>query len=133
MSDFELEESDKPGCSDSESGHPAQSSEDNQMQLGNQMLSHAVSLDKISVSATGGSIIRLKPSTRSAHQQCNRGGGYVPPEEAGPHNVGKFIETPTLSSQSPHRNTPQTLSCQRGWAIGRGRGRTRVEETKIST
>jgi len=131
MLDSESEDSDKPGCSDSESGHRVQSSENNQMQLGNQMLSHSVSHDKISVSPTGGSI-ELKPSTRSAHQQGNRG-GHVPLEEAGPYNGGKLIETPTLTSQSPHRNTPPNLSCHRGRAMGRGRGRTRVEETKIST
>jgi len=133
MSDSESEESDKPGCSDSESGHPGQSSEDNQRQLGIQMLSHSVSHDNILVSPTGGSI-ELKPSIRSAHQQGSQGGGgHVPPEEAELYNGGKFIETPNITSQSPHRSTPPILSCQRSWAIGRGRGRTRVEETKIFT
>jgi len=73
MSDSETEESDKPGCSDSESGHPGQTSQDSQKQLGNKMFSHSVDLDKISVSTTGGNI-ELKPPSRSAHQQGNRGG-----------------------------------------------------------
>jgi len=94
------------------------------MQLGIQILSHSVSHDKISVSPNGGSL-ELKLYTRPAHQQGNRG-GQVLPEEAGPYNGGKFIETPTLTSQSPHRNMPPTLSCHRAWAMGRGRGRTRV-------
>jgi len=131
MSDFESEESDKPGCSYSESGHPGKSSEDNKRQLGIQMFPHSVSHGKSIVLPTGGSI-ELNPSTRSAHQQGNRG-GHLPPEETEPYNGGNFIETPTLMSQSPHRNTPPTLSCHRGWAMGKGRGRTRVEETKIST
>jgi len=131
MYDSKSEESNKPGGSDSEFGHPGLSKQDSQRQLGNKLYSHSVNLSKISVSPTGGNI-ELKPLSRSAHQQGNRG-GHVPPEEAEPYNGGKFIETPNLTSQSPHRNTPPTLSCQRSWAIGRGRGRTRVEETKIST
>jgi len=124
VSDSESEESDKPGCSDSKS-------QGNQIQLGNKMYSHSTDLEKVSVSHTEGSI-ELKPPLRSAHQQGNRG-GHVPPEEAKPYNGGKFIETSNLTSQSPRRNTPPTLSCQRSWVIGRGRGWTRVEETKIST
>jgi len=83
------------------------------------------------VSATGGNIA-LAASSRSAHQQGNRE-GHVPSEEAGSYYGGKFIETPNLKSQSPHRNTPPTLTCQRSCTMGRGRGVTRVEETKIST
>jgi len=45
----------------------------------------------------------------------------------------KFIDTPNLTSPTPLRNTPPTLTCQRSWAMGRGRGMTRVEEMKIST
>jgi len=89
-----------------------------------QMLLHSVSHDKMTVSPTGGSIKQ---------------------EKAELYNRGKFLETPTLTSQSLHRNTPPTLSCQRGLArwqekvggvfritnvIGRGRGRTRVEKWK---
>jgi len=131
MYDSESEESDTPGCSDSEFGHPGQSTQDNQKQPGDKMYSHFVNLDINLVSPTGGNI-KLKPPTKSAHQQGNRG-GHVPPEKAEPYNGRKFIETPNLTSQSPHRNTPPTLSCQRSWVMGRGRGRTRVEETKIST
>jgi len=76
--------------------------------------------------------IALAASSRSAHQQGNRE-GHFPSEEAGPCNGGKFIETPNLTSQFPHRNTPPILSCQRSRAMGRGRGVMRVEETKIST
>jgi len=78
------------------------------------------------VSPIGGSI-ELKPPTKSAHQQDNRG-GHVPPEEAEPYNGGKFIETPNLTSQSPYRNTPPTLSCQRSWAIG---GPTTLAEAQL--
>jgi len=70
--------------------------------------------------------------TRSAHQKGNRG-GHILPEEAGSVIMGKFLKTPTPMSQPPHRNTPPTLSYHRGWAMGRGRGGTRVEETKNST
>jgi len=131
MSDFESEESDKPGCSDSELGHPGQTSEDSQKQLGYTMFSNSVNLDKISVSTTEGNI-ELKPPSKSAPQQGNQR-GHVPPVESEPYNGGEFIETPNLTSQSPHRNTPPTLFCQSSWAIGRGRGRRRVEEKKIST
>jgi len=99
MSDSESEESNKPGCSGSESGHPGQSSEDNQKRLGIQMFSHSVSHGKSIVVPTGGSI-ELKPSTRSAHQQGNWE-GHVQPEEAGSNKGGEFIETPTPTSQSP--------------------------------
>jgi len=102
------------------------------------MFTHSVNLDKILVSPTEDNI-ELKLPSRSAHQQGNRG-GHVPPEEAEPYNGWKFIETPNLTSQSPHRNTHRKTphrkpihSCQRSWAIDRGRGRMRVEETKIST
>jgi len=133
MCDSESDESDKPGCSDSESGHPGQSKQDvSSKQLGDKKYAPSVKLSKISVACTTGGNIALAASSRSAHQQGNRE-GHVPSEEAEPYNGGKCIETPNLTSQSPRRNTPPTLSCQRSWAVGRGRGRTRVEETKIST
>jgi len=112
MSDSKSEESDKPGCSVSESGHPRKSLEDNQKQMGIQMFPHSVNHGKSIVLPTGGSI-ELNPPTRSAHQQGTRG-GHVPPEEAEPYNGCQFIVTPTLTSQTPHRNTPPTLSCQCG-------------------
>jgi len=125
MCDFESDESDKPGCSDSESGHLGQSKQDeSNKQLGDKKYTPSVKLSKLSVACTTRGNIALPTSSRSAHQQGSRM-GRVPSEKAGSYNGGKFIETPNLKSQSPHRNTPPTLSCQRSWAIGRGRGRTR--------
>jgi len=79
-----------------------------------------------------GGEIGLNSSTRSTHQQGNQG-GHVPPEEAESGKRGKFIETPTLTSQPPQRNTPPSLSCRRGWAMGKGKGQARVKEMKNST
>jgi len=117
MYDSESDESDKPGCSDSESGHPGQSKQDVNKQLGDKKYAQSVKPSKISVASTTGGNIALATRSRSAHQQGNRE-GHVPSEEAEPYNGGKFIETPNLTSQSPHRNTPPTFSCQRSWAIG---------------
>jgi len=61
-------------------------------------------------------------STRSAHQPSNRVGS-VPLEEAGSSKGEKFLASPTLTH--PQRDTPPTLSCHRGWAMGRGRGKPR--------
>jgi len=80
---------------------------------------------------TGGNVA-LATSSRSAHKQGNQG-CHDTPEEAGSFKGGKSIETPNLTSPNPLRNTRPSLTPQRNWAMGRGRGRTRVEETKIST
>jgi len=84
------DESDKPGCSDSESGHPGKSQEDVNKQLGNKKRAQSVKLSKISeASATGGNIA-LATSSRSDQKQGNRE-GHVPSEGAEPYNGGKFI------------------------------------------
>jgi len=57
------------GRSDSESGHPGQSSEDNKMQLGNQVLSHSVSHDKMSVSPSALGVV--SSSNRPQGQPTN--------------------------------------------------------------
>jgi len=133
MYDSESDESDKPRHSDDESGHLGQSNQDeSNKQLGDEKYAPSVKPSKTSVACTTGGNIALATSSRSDHQQGNRE-GYVPSEEAGSYNWGKFIETPNLMSPTPLRNTPPTLACQRSWVIGRGRGRTRMEETKIST
>jgi len=76
-------------------------------------------------------VIGSTPSTRSAHYKGNRV-GHVPPEEAESCKGGKFIDTPTFTT--PQRNTPPTLSCHRGWAMGRGCGqreRNSLQKYKI--
>jgi len=112
MSDSESEESTKPGCLDSESGHLGTTSKDNQRQLGISVFSHSAGQCQNIAVPIGGEI-GLNPSTRSAHQQGNRM-GHAPPEEAESCKGGKFIKTPTLTSQPPQINTPHTLSCHRG-------------------
>jgi len=92
----------------------------------------SVKQSKTSVTCVTGGNIALNPSLRSAHNQGNQG-CHLTPEEAGSFKGGKFIKTPNLTSQNSLRNTPPSLTPQRSWAMGRGRGRTRVEETKIST
>jgi len=135
MYDSESDESDKPRCSDDESGHLGQSqSESNESEK--QMLDTeyipSVKHSQLSVTCITGGNIALAASSRSAHTQGNRV-YHATSEEAGAFNGGKFIETPNLTSPTPLRNTPPTLTCQRSWVMGRRRGRTRVEETKIST
>jgi len=61
--------------------------------------------------------------TRSAHTPSNRVGS-VPLEEAESCKGENFLASPTLTH--PQRDTPPTLSCHRGWAMGRGRGLPRV-------
>jgi len=58
--------------------------------------------------------------------------GHVPLEKAGSDKGEEFLVTPTPTH--PQRDTPPTLSCHCGWAMGRGRGQPRVEGgAKIST
>jgi len=106
MSDSESEESNKPGCSDSESGHPGKSSADSQQQLGINMCPHSAGHGKNIAVPIGGEV-KLNPSTRSAHQQGNWGGGHVSPEEAEPYNGRKFIETrPNSHVTTPTKKYP---------------------------
>jgi len=71
MSDFDSEESIKPGCSDTESRHPGTSSADNQRQLGINVFSNSAGQGQnIAVPIWGES--GLNPFTRSAHKQGNR-------------------------------------------------------------
>jgi len=62
-------------------------------------------------------------STRSAHAPSNRVGS-VPLEKAESCKGENFLASPTLTD--PQIDTPPTLSCHRGWAMGRGRGQPRV-------
>jgi len=85
MYDSESDESDKPRCSDDESGHLGQSqSEFNESdkQLFDTEYDPSVKHSKTSVTCITGGNIALAASSRSAHQQCNRE-CHVTPEEAG--------------------------------------------------
>jgi len=135
MYDSESDESIKPRCSDDESGHLGHSrseSNESERQLFNPEYDPSVKHSKISVTCITGGNIALAASSRSAHHQGNWE-CHATPEKAGSFKGGKSIETPNLTSPNSLRNTPPTLACQRSWAMGRGWGRTRVEETKIST
>jgi len=83
----ESEESDKPKCSDVESGNLGQSSQDkSNKQLGDEMYA---------------------PSVKS----CKTSVACLPKRQD--HTLGgKLIETPNLTSPTPLRNTPPTLTCQ---------------------
>jgi len=80
-------------------------------------------------------VISMLVLTLSQGEPTNRAIRVVTyrPKKQNPVMGGKFIETPTPTSQPPQRNTPPTFSCYSGWAMGRGRGQTRVGEIKIST
>jgi len=134
ISESESDESIKPRCSNDESGHLGQSRSDNdsEKQLCDTTHAPSVKHSKTSVRCITGSNITLATSSSSARKQGNQG-CHVTPEEAGSFKGGKSIETPNLTSPNSLRNTPPSLTPQRNRAMGRGRGRTRVEETRIST
>jgi len=134
MSDSESEESTQPRCSHDESGHLGQLGSNNKSVKQPCATKHAPSVkqSKTSVTCITGGNIEFATSSRSAHNQGNQG-CHVTPEEAGSFKAGNYLETPILTSTLSLRNTPPSLTPQRSWAMGRGRGRTRVEETKIST
>jgi len=134
MSDSESENSIQSRCSDDELGHLGQPRASNESIKQPYTTVHAPSVEqsKTSVTCATGGNIEYTLSLRSAHNQGNQG-CHVTPEEAGSFKGGIFIETPNLTSQLSLRNTPPSLTPQRSWALGRGRGRTRVKETKIST
>jgi len=127
MSDTDPDTLPRPGLSDSGSECPGRSRvESANQQSGINTCPHSVNTGQILIPAV---IIGSITPTRWAHYKGNRG-GHVQPEEAGSVKGGQFIKTPTLTS--PQINTPPTLSCHRGWAMGRGRG-VRLEGTKIAT
>jgi len=134
MSDSESENSIQSRYSDDELEHLGQPRASNESIKQPCTTVHvpSVELSKTSVTcATRGNIEYLL-SLRSVHNQGNQG-CHVTPEEAGSFKCGQFIETLNLTSPLSLRNTPPSLTPQRSWTMGRGRGRTRVEETKIST
>jgi len=57
-------------------------------------------------------------------QPTTRAIEWVPLEKAGSDKGEEFFVTPTPTQ--PQRDTPPTLSCHCGWAMGRGRGQPRV-------
>jgi len=134
MSDSKSDESIQPRSSDDESGHLGQLGSDNEWEKQPCATKHIPSVkhSKTSVTCITGGNIEFATSSRSAHNQGNQG-CHVTPEEAGSFKGGQFTETPNLTSPNLLRNTPPSLTPQRSWAMGRGWGRTRVEETKIST
>jgi len=135
MYDSESDDSSKPRCSDDVSehlGHSQSESNELEKQLFNPEYDPSVKHSKTLVTCITGGSIAVVASLRSAHQQGNRE-CHATPKVAGSFKGGKFIETPNLTSPTPLRKSPPTLTCQRSWAMGRGRGRTLVEETKLST
>jgi len=134
MSDSESDESIQPRCSDDESGHLGQIGSDNES--GKQPCDpkpvKSVKHSKTALTFITGGNIEFATSSRSAHNQGNQG-CHVTPEEAGSFKGGNYLEIPNLTSPNLLRNTAPSLTSRRSWAMGRGRGRTRVEETKIST
>jgi len=133
MSDSESNESIQPRRLDDESGHLRQTGSDIESGKQPYATTHATSVkhSKTSVTCIMGGIIEFATSSGSAHNQGNQG-WHVTPEEARSFKGGNYLETPTFTFTLSLRNTPPSLTPQRSWAMGRGRGRTRVEETKIS-
>jgi len=134
MSDSESKNSIQSRCFDDELEHLGQSRANNESIKQPYTTVHTPSVEqsKTSVTSVTGGNIKHTLSLRSAHYQGNQG-CHVTPEEAGSFKGEIFIETPNLASQNSLRNTPPSFTPQRSCIMGRGRGRTRLENTKIST
>jgi len=115
MSDTDVEELQRAVCSDSESEPSVRSLMDSTQKLGVNVCATSAGPTQ---DRTSFKCLNL-PSLKSAPYKGNRVGN-VPSEEAGSCKGGNFLETPIHTT--PWRNTPQTLSCHCGWAMGRGRG-----------
>jgi len=115
MSDTDFEDLRHVVCSDSESEPSVRSLANSTQKLCVNVC--AASADLIQEIAGGDCLNLLSPQSA---QYKGIPPGHVPTEEAESCKGGKFLETPTHTNTL--RNTPLTLSCHRGWAMGRGRG-----------
>jgi len=125
MSDTDFKDLQHVVCSDSESERSVRSLANSTPKVGVNVCATSADYTR---KRTAGECVSL-PSPQSAPYKGNPL-GHVPTKEAESCKGGKFLGTRTHTNLL--RNTPRTLSCHRGWAMGRGRG-VREEGVKIST
>jgi len=118
MSDADLKELQRAVCSDSESEPSVRSLADSTQKLGVNVC--ATSVDPTQDQTPFKCLNLPLPKSATYKGIPSRVFSHVPSEEAESCKGGKFLETSIHTT--PRRNAPPTLSCHRGWAMGRGRG-----------
>jgi len=120
MSDTDTDSLSHPRRSDSESERHGKSAISTTIRnRGSNVSPNSVDFEQFESSTKLGNSL----PTRSTHTPSNRVGS-VPLEEVGSCKGEKLLASPTLTH--PRRDTPPTLSCHCGWAMGRGRGQPKV-------